>query len=725
MPRQLSGKKFYWFGAIILLALLSAISVNAAPLPRITRLADGTEFREDRILIIPKAGRTAELGRLHGQVGARLRKSFPRMSNIIVLELPDGVSARDIVERYRRSGHVEAVSLDVILRACALPNDPFVANGEQWHLNNFGQTSGLFGADINVSAAWDIQNNASNVIVAVVDSGVRVTHQDLAASMWVNPNEIAGNGIDDDGNGVVDDINGINAIANPANGNVSDGAGHGTHVAGIIGARSNNSLGGSGIAPGVQIMACKFLNNSGAGFLSDMVQALDYASSEGARVANCSFEIPYNLLNASDFAVMSNAFWNLRTNGVLVTAAAGNGVNLVPVDTDAAPRYPACFDIDNIISVMASTRQDTYTLYNYGLTTVDLAAPGISVYSTYNHFDSEYVPLSGTSMAAPCVAGAAALVLAKYPNLTPQQVIRRIKDTVDPLPSFATRCVTGGRLNAARALQGSYAIRPATYSWVPTNGMTPLILADDGVSSARPLPFSFRFGGKTYTNLYISANGLVGFQNIALGATGNTDLPTSITPNAIVCPLWDNLNPAASGAQVWWGTNGSGTNRSFVATWANVPHFVTSGGQTRFTFQVILYENQNIRFQYASVESGKPQYVQGLEATIGLEDYMGGVATKYSYNGSSVVTNGQSLLFIPDGTAFPQPALQYLSGPAVAGYQFVVHGHPSERCVIQGSTNLVHWTSIATNVIPADGTLAVQDPGAGGLKSRFYRAVMQ
>lgn len=721
MPRQLSEKKFRALIATVLLAIFGAISVNAAPLPRVTRLADGTEFREDRILIIPKSGRAADLGRFHGQVGARLRKAFPRTGNIIVIELPEGASARDIMERYRRSGHVEAVSLDVVLHACALPNDPFVSNGAQWHLNNFGQSGGVFGADIHTSEAWDIQNNASNVIVAVVDSGARVTHQDLAASLWVNPGEIAGNSIDDDGNGVVDDVNGINAIANPANGNLGDGAGHGTHVAGIIGARSNNSLGGSGIAPGAKIMVCKFLNDSGAGFLSDMVQALDYASSEGARIANCSFEIPYNLLNASDFAVMSNAFWSLRTNGVLVTAAAGNS----SIDTDAAPRYPACFDIDNIISVMASTRQDTYSLYNYGLTTVDLAAPGISIHSTYNLSDSFYQPLSGTSMAAPCVAGAAALVLAKYPNLTPQQVIRRIKETVDPLPAFATRCVTGGRVNAACALQGGYTIRSATYSWVPTNGMTPLSLTDDGVSPARSLPFNFRFGGKTYTNLYVGANGLVGFQSFGLNATGNADLPTSITPNAIICPLWDNLNPAATSAQVWWGTNGSGTNRSVVATWANVPHIVTSGGQTRFTFQVILYENQNVRFQYASVQSGRPQYMQGLEATIGLEDFTGSIATKYSYNGEAVVTNGQSMLFIPDGTAFPQPTLQYLSGPGVAGYQFLVKGHPSERCVIQASTNLLNWTGVTTNVIPADGTLAVQDLGANALKHRFYRAVMQ
>ncbi len=722
MPRQLSGNIFGALGCSLFGIILGLLSVHStAAAPRILRMADGMEYREDRILIIPKAGRATELGRFHGQVGARLRKARPSLGNIIVLELPAGVSARDVVDRYRRSGHVEAASLDVVLRACGLSNDPLLVNGAQWHLNNYGQGGGTFDADIDAPEAWDIQSQATNIIVAVVDSGVRVTHEDLAANIWVNPGEVAGNGIDDDNNGVIDDVHGVNSTTTPSSGNVSDVNGHGTHVAGILGAVGNNGLGVSGVAPRVKIMACRFLNDAGQGFLSDMVEALDYARNNGARIANCSFEIPGALLNATDFAVMSNAFWGLRVGGVLVIAASGNS----GVDTDLAPRYPGCFDIDNIITTMASTRTDAPSIYNYGATTVDLASPGTAIYSTYNSSDAAYIPNQGTSMAAPCVAGAAALVMAKFPNLTAQQVISRILGTVDVLPSLAGRCLTSGRLNVARAVQGGYTIRPATYSWVPTNGMTPLLLADDGVSGARALPFTFRFGGKAYTNIYVGANGLLGFQNLALGATGNTDLPTPQTPNAILCPLWDNLNPTNGPAQVWWGTNGSGTNRSVVATWANVPHIVISGGVTRFTFQAILYENQNIRFQYASVESGRPQYVQGLEATIGLEDFAGGVATKYSYNGSAVVTNGQSMLFLPDGAAFPQPVLQFTSASTNAGAQFVVRGHPSERCIVQGSTNLLSWTALRTNIIPADGVLAVQDLGASSRPHRFYRAVLQ
>ena len=132
---------------------------------------------------------------------------------------------------------------------------------------------------------------------------------------------------------------------------------------------------------------------------------------------------------------------------------------------------------------MASSRSDTYLGYNYGATTVDLAAPGWEILSTYNRSDSDYYSLSGTSMATPCVAAAAALVLAKFPNLTAQQVINRIMGTVDPLPAFSGMCVTGGRLNLARALSGGFGIHPGTYSWVPTNGMTSLTLTDNGFGS--------------------------------------------------------------------------------------------------------------------------------------------------------------------------------------------------------------------------------------------------
>ena len=476
----------------------------------------------------------------------------------------------------------------------------------------------------------------------------------------------------------------------------------------------NNGVGVSGVAWRVKIMACRFLDGAGEGTLGDLIECLDYARTNGARVVNCSFE------TSSSNAMMARAFSDLQAAGIVVAAAAGNGNR----DIDLAPTYPSGFTNDNIISVMASSRSDTYVSYNYGATTVDLAAPGLEILSTYNRSDTDYYSLSGTSMATPCVAGAAALVLAKFPSLSPQQVINRILATVDPLPAFSGKCMTGGRLNLARALSGGFGTHPGTYSWVPTNGMNSLTLTDNGVSPARVLPFTFRYGGKSYTNLFVGANGVLGFVNLSLANTSNVDLPTSAFPNALICPFWDDLNPGAGG-NVWFGTLGTAPNRSVVVSWVEVPHKQTTGGQTKFTFQAILYENQNIRFQYAKVNDGNPSYVQGLSATIGLEDFMGGVAAKYSYNGSSVVTNGQSILFIPDGQPGLLPAVEFVSSAPGTGYQFRVTGPPAERCIVQSSSNLVSWTGLITNLIPDDGILAVSDPLDAGPVRRFYRAVIQ
>lgn len=715
MPSKLSGNIFWTRWVAVCLGVAGFwIQTSAAQSPRITHLKDGSAYREDRILIVPKSGRVAAMPSLHSRLKARLKKSFPGMGNIQVLEVPRGVSAAELIARYRQSADVESADFDIVLSSCALPNDPRVVNGDQWHLNNFGQSDGLFGADIDADTAWSNLNSASNIIVAVVDSGLRVTHQDIAANLWVNPGEIPGNGVDDDGNGAVDDVHGLNSTGVSPSGNVTDYFGHGTHVAGIVGAVGNNGLGVSGIAWNVRIMPCRFLDDFGNGYATDLIECLNYARTNGAKVVNCSFETPGPINNS-----LSNAFWNLRNAGIVVVAAAGNS----GLDTDVAPRYPACFAIDNIISVMASTRNDTYLGYNYGATTIDLAAPGIDIYSTYYRSDSDYYPMSGTSMATPCAAGAVALVMAKFPGLTAQQVVNRVLSTVDKLPEFSGLCATGGRLNLARALSGGFMIRDGSYAWVPTNGMTSLALTDNGVSSAQFLDFTFSYAGRNYTNLYVGANGILGFLSLSLSASSNADLPTSTLPNSIICPFWDDLNPAGGG-QIWFGTRGNAPNRSAVVTWTDVPHRLSSS--TKFSFQAILYENQNIRFQYARVNSGNGQYIQGKSATIGLEDFMGGTAAKYTYLGApAVVTNGQSLLFIPDGKAGLIPTVEHDSSLSGGGCRLRIRGFPGEQCVLQMSTNLVSWTGISTNFLSDDGQITIDDSSGPPSPQRFYRAVLQ
>src|SRR6185503_2147614 len=200
-------------------------------------------------------------------------------------ELPAGADVSAAINEYRRSGHVEAAEPDYVRRATVLPNDPNVTNGAQWHLHNIGQSGGVVDADIDAPEAWDIANSAPNIVVAVLDTGVRYTHEDLAENIWTNPGEIPGNNIDDDNNVTIDDVHGFTGFS----GDVDDHNRHGTHVAGILGGVGNNGIGISGVAWRVKIMICKFLNSDGRGYDSDALRCMNYARTNGAHILNCSW----------------------------------------------------------------------------------------------------------------------------------------------------------------------------------------------------------------------------------------------------------------------------------------------------------------------------------------------------------------------------------------------------------------------------------------------------
>ena len=247
-------------GSSLLALLLVTLHAIAAE-PRILHDPSGLAYRADRIIVVPRPTRRAELGRLHAQQRVRVHWHGAADNEFEVLELPPGADPQDFIGRYRRSGHVSEAHVDHWFEPAALPDDPGVQTGAQWHLNNLGLLGGVAGADIHAALAWDTLNSASNIIVAMIDSGVPQTHQDLVGNLWVNPAEIAGNGIDDDGNGYTDDIHGINAIT--GTGDPEDDTGHGSHTAGIVGAVGNNGIGACGIAWRVKVMACKFLGPAG------------------------------------------------------------------------------------------------------------------------------------------------------------------------------------------------------------------------------------------------------------------------------------------------------------------------------------------------------------------------------------------------------------------------------------------------------------------------------
>src|SRR5213082_2692118 len=326
--------------------------------------------------------------------------------------------------------------------------------------------------------------------------------------MWVNSGEIPGNGVDDDGDGYVDDVHGINAINNA--GDPNDDHGHGTHVSGTIGAVGNNTVGIVGVCWKVQIMACKFLDSTGSGFISDAIKCMDYARSKGAKVINASWGS-----TSFNSQALHDAIDSLRQAGIIFVAAAGNSSQ----DNGVDPIYPASYDLDNIISVAATTRNDDLAVFsNYGASTVDLGAPGDPIFSCWNGSDSDYQYFQGTSMAAPHVTGACALLMAHYPNDNYQQIINRILSNVDPLPALAGKCVSGGRLNLLRALSGGSTSQGPTVTVVAT---------DPNASEQGPYSGTFTISRTGDTSTALTVNYTLG--GTAQSGTDYEQLGTSVT----------------------------------------------------------------------------------------------------------------------------------------------------------------------------------------------------
>ncbi|MFM8538294.1 MAG: S8 family serine peptidase, partial [Planctomycetaceae bacterium] len=330
---------------------------------------------------------------------------------------------------------------DFQIDASLTPNDPLY--GSLYGLHNTGQSGGTAGADIDAAAAWDVSTGSRDVVVAVIDEGIDFSHGDLAANMWTNPAEIPGNGVDDDANGFIDDVHGFDFHNNRGNVfSAADGDLHGTHVAGTIGAVGNNATGVVGVNWQTSLMSLKFLGPDG-GSTSHAIRAGNYATmmrttyGVNVRVTNNSWGgggYVQGLLDAINAGGAAN---------ILFVAAAGNDGR----NTDTTPSYPASYTSPFIVSVAATDRRDALASFsNYGLTSVDLGAPGVNIVSTVP--SNGYASLSGTSMASPQVAGAAALALSVAPTLSVTDLKNLLLTTADPIPALAGKTVTGGRLNA-------------------------------------------------------------------------------------------------------------------------------------------------------------------------------------------------------------------------------------------------------------------------------------
>jgi subtilisin family serine protease len=314
--------------------------------------------------------------------------------------------------------------------------------------------------------------------------------------MWLNPDEIPENDKDDDNNGYVDDIHGINAIT--GSGDPADDEGHGTHVAGIVGAAGNNGTGVAGVAWRVQIMACKSHDINGEGITSDAIECVDYAIAEGAHIINASwgFTAPSTPLH--------DAIRVAGNHGIIFVACAHNAHSDIDDDSVRAPRYPAANDTDNIVSVAATTEIDALASYSdFGLVRVDLGAPGGGVPPEPGSVIMStclptprcglYCWRGGTSMATPHVSGAFALMKAQFPNESYLQLINRLFSSVDPLPALSGKCQTGGRLNLHKALT-SVSSSPRNDSFINSfeirlpAGQTAITATGNNVDATREYP---------------------------------------------------------------------------------------------------------------------------------------------------------------------------------------------------------------------------------------------
>ena len=356
------------------------------------------------------------------RAGIRLLRTIPQLGLALVGTQPDVDLAATAADLQTRGGFAWAepnytFGLDLE------PNDPDYTARQVTYLGRIG-----------MPAAWDRTIGLPQVIIAILDTGVDLTHEDLYKGIWINPGEVPGNGVDDDGNGFVDDVNGWDFADND---NLpDDDYGHGTHVAGIAAARINNAVGVAGMAGIATIMPVDVFPSSAYGTYEDLIRAIIYATDNGADVINMS-------LGATSYSRGEQAAVDYAwAHGVVVVAAAGNTGR-------TSDHYPAAHA--HAIAVAATDAYDNLAGFSTRGDFVDVAAPGIGVWSTYR--GNRYGSMSGTSMATPHVSGLAALILSLNPNLTPDEVRALIEVNADDLgapgwdPEFGH-----GRINAARAL---------------------------------------------------------------------------------------------------------------------------------------------------------------------------------------------------------------------------------------------------------------------------------
>lgn len=440
-------------------------------------------------------------------------------------------------------------------------NDPLAS--ELWGLSA--------GQGVNAEGAWELSSGSRDLVVAIIDTGIDYNHPDLESNLWRNPGEVPDNGLDDDGNGYVDDVYGLNAISGVINpGDPFDDNGHGTHVAGTIGAVGGNEIGVVGVAPNVKLMGLKFLDSSGSGRLSDAITAIQYMVTMKEQYG-VNVVVSNNSWGGGGYSpALEEAIRNAYDAGILFVAAAGND----GLDNDLFPSYPSGYEVPNVVSVAALDAEGNLASFsNYGAEAVDVAAPGVSILSSLP--GNRYERYSGTSMASPHVAGVLALLLSIAPELSVEEAIVRLYESGRELLSLGeasdgNRLVATGRIpDAERALRNERSpVRPpdrdespCVYNFDVSNvkdlsqldqsadGESVVNQVDEGAFVRVELPFDFPFVGKVLRVVYISPNGVVYEKE----PRGLDYLPSFRAPNFAIAAFHADLIPksAAQGVRVY------------------------------------------------------------------------------------------------------------------------------------------------------------------------------
>ena len=452
------------------ISLVSILLLSLVPAwAQVTPVVNGQDAVAGRVLLRLRTPSSAMLNSIRSLADA---DDLRQLESTLGLYLLHSRSSRadTLIPLLRTIPGVAYAEPDYIVKGFATPNDPNFSL--QWSFSNTATP----GADIGASQAWDISTGSTANVVGVVDTGIDYTHPDLAANVWTAPAAFTVNL----GWGTLTcpaGSHGYNAIARSCD--PKDDHYHGTHVSGTIGATGGNGIGVAGVNWSTRIMGLKFLDSTGSGSTSDAIDAMEFAIQVKAKFAGSSTPANIRVLsNSWGGAGFSQALLDeinkANTNEMLFVVAAGNSA----ANIDTTPQYPGAFNAPNLISVAATGSDDTLASFsNWGPTRVHLGAPGVSIISTTP--SGTYSYLSGTSMATPHVSGAAMLLLSRC-SLNTGGLKNALLSNVDPIPSLASKTVTGGRLNVNRAIRACAGISPQPQPQQGTASFVGGDLTDEG-----------------------------------------------------------------------------------------------------------------------------------------------------------------------------------------------------------------------------------------------------